>query len=57
MINCIKWRYLNNSKGKTLTGHTREVDCLAVLPNGVLASGSDDRTINLWYEISSFNEK
>ena len=34
---------------KTLKGHTDEVTCLAINPNGqVLASGSRDRTIRLW---------
>ncbi len=32
----------------TLTGHTDRVFCLAVLPDGTLASGSYDRTIKLW---------
>ena len=32
----------------TLEGHANVVNCLAVLPGGVLASGSDDNTIKLW---------
>ena len=32
----------------TLQGHTSSVPCLVVLPGGVLASGSDDKTVRLW---------
>ncbi|MBP9726692.1 MAG: protein kinase [Gammaproteobacteria bacterium] len=32
----------------TLEGHTKPVRALAVLPNGQLASGSEDNTIKLW---------
>ena len=32
----------------TLRGHTDDVSCLAVLPDGSLASGSWDETVNLW---------
>ena len=32
----------------TLSGHTSYVYSLAVLPNGHLASGSDDKTIKIW---------
>jgi WD40 repeat protein len=31
-----------------LEGHRREINALAVLPDGRLASGSDDLTIGLW---------
>jgi WD40 repeat protein len=33
---------------RTLTGHSGYVNALAVLPDGQLASGADDRTIRLW---------
>ena len=36
----------------TLTGHSDLVRSLAVLPNGDLASGSDDSTIKLWNTLS-----
>jgi len=32
----------------TLEGHTNDVATLAVLPAGMLASGSDDKTVRLW---------
>jgi len=32
----------------TLAGHTDKVTCLAVLPDGTLASGSSDNTVRLW---------
>jgi len=35
-------------KNGTLSGHTGWVNALLVLPNGLLASGSDDSTIKLW---------
>ena len=33
---------------QTLKGHTDLVNCLVVLPNGNLGSGSDDKTIKIW---------
>ena len=34
---------------KTLNGHTSYVNSLVVLPDdGLLASGSDDKTIRIW---------
>ena len=33
---------------RTLTGHTKSVRSLAVLNNGDLASGSDDKTVKIW---------
>ena len=33
---------------RTLSGHASTVNALAVLPDGRLASGADDRTIKLW---------
>ena len=32
----------------TLAGHTSNVRALAVLPDGKLASGSDDKTVRVW---------
>jgi len=32
---------------KTLEGHTKQVISLIVLPDGTLASGSDDKTIRI----------
>ena len=32
----------------TLSGHSSYVNCLTVLPDGRLASGSGDNTIKLW---------
>ena len=32
----------------TLTGHTRSVNSVAYLPDGHLASGSDDETVRIW---------
>ncbi len=32
----------------TLSGHSNDVNCLTVLPDGRLASGSADQTIKLW---------
>ena len=35
--------------GKVLKGHTRDVNCIAVTPDGRLAiSGSDDNTVRVW---------
>jgi WD40 repeat protein len=30
-----------------LRGHSGDVNCLAALPNGLLATGSDDRTVKV----------
>ena len=32
----------------TLTGHTKQVQCIGVLPDGRVVSGSDDKTIKVW---------
>lgn len=37
-----------SKKLMNLTGHTRYVSCLAILNDGLLASGSDDKTIKIW---------
>ena len=33
---------------KFKSNHTESVNCLVVLPNGYLASGSNDRKIKIW---------
>ena len=33
---------------RTLTGHARYILSLVYLPDGLLASGSDDKTIKIW---------
>ena len=37
-----------------LNGHLRQAECLAVLNDGNLASGSDDFTIKIWNSSDSF---
>ena len=39
---------IDGSRCLELTGHTKIVTCLAVLPDGGLASGSTDKTVRLW---------
>jgi WD40 repeat protein len=38
----------DGSRLLAMTGHTKDVTALAMLPNGTLASGSKDCTIRLW---------
>jgi WD40 repeat protein/serine/threonine protein kinase len=38
----------NSDTGRVLYGHKGWVTALAVLPNGYLASGSDDATVRIW---------
>ncbi len=51
---CSEYNWANRSNVnkfehvRTLKGHNGYVFCLVVLPNGLLASGSDDCTIKLW---------
>ena len=42
---------------KTLINHTHYVRALAVLPNGYLASGSNDNTIKIWNLTTGIVEK
>jgi len=37
---------------KTLNAHHSEVSCLAVLPDGTLASGSTDKYIHIWVTVN-----
>src|SRR5438445_13786963 len=48
-----EWYYLKNlcrgDEAHTFRGHTQAVRCVAISPDGkLLASGSDDQTIQLW---------
>lgn len=42
------WRISDGGEPQVLTGHRRTVNCVASLPDGRIASASDDRTIKLW---------
>jgi WD40 repeat protein/actin-like ATPase involved in cell morphogenesis len=43
------WRVADGSLVQTLTGHTKDINCVAFSPNGQwLASGSSDMTVRLW---------
>ena len=42
------WLWRDGQCTATLTGHTGGVYCLAVFPDGSLASGSKDETVKLW---------
>ena len=44
------WEWEKNSCLFVLKGHSKWVKCLLELDNGILASGSDDKTIKLWKE-------
>lgn len=47
--NCIRTiRIWSNGKSTVLEGHEGPVQCLAVLPDGALLSGSNDKTIRRW---------
>ena len=35
-------------KMHTLSGHTDDVNVLVLLPEGEMASGSDDKTVRVW---------
>ncbi len=48
----IIWDTLKGEKIKTLSNHTGSVNCLAVLSDYKLASGSSDKTIKIWDTIS-----
>ena len=52
-VTSIKFNSIKKSSGefpfkKNLSGHSKSVFSLTVLPNGLLASGSDDNTIKIW---------
>ncbi len=40
-----------------MTGHTDKVTCLVTLPDGLLASGSSDKTIRIWNVTSGITIK
>jgi len=42
------WNVSTGFTINTLMGHTDYISSLAVLPVGLLASGSDDKTIRIW---------
>ena len=46
------WDLIEDKCVKTFQGHSSQVLCLKVLPNGQLASGSSDFSIKLWSVIS-----
>src|SRR6266511_552213 len=55
-----EWYYLKNlcrgDEAHTFRGHTQAVRCVAISPDGkLLASGSDDQTIQLWDLASKTN--
>ena len=44
------WDVTSGKCLKTLSGHTDYVRTLCILPNGLLASGSEDKKIMVWKE-------
>lgn len=44
----IVWDIETENVDKTLIGHTETVKALVELENGLLASGSDDKTVRIW---------
>lgn len=47
------WDLASGSCLATLSGHKDAVRCLAVLPDGQLASGSDDKSVKLWRPVTA----
>ena len=45
------WDPVSSVCERTLTGHVGAVRALAFLPDGRLASGSEDKTIKIWSSI------
>ena len=43
------WNLQNQTTEKTLIGHTDYVRCLLYLPDGRILSGSDDKTMRIWF--------
>ena len=44
----IIWDVIKHIQVRQLFGHTNDIECLRVLPNGNLISSSDDKTIRIW---------
>jgi WD40 repeat protein len=42
------WNVNTSSLVNTYNGHTATIECIAVLPGGLLASGGDDMTLRVW---------
>jgi hypothetical protein len=56
---CTDWKIYLNDDDKVLNvleGHQWSVLCLLVLPNGNLLSGSADKTIRLWGDLTDLNK-
>jgi WD40 repeat protein len=43
-----EYDYYLEGKSNNLTGHSCSVNCFAILPDGRLVSGSDDKSIKIW---------
>ena len=43
------WNLQNQTTEKILMGHTDYVRCLMYLPDGRILSGSDDKTMRIWF--------
>lgn len=43
-----KWDYKSGKCVKTLKGHKEAVRTLSISSNGLLISGSEDKTVKLW---------
>lgn len=42
------WSLITNTQSGILVGHTGSVNVLELLSNGLLSSGSDDKTVKIW---------
>ena len=47
------WRASDGTKLQTLAGHTGEVTCVSFCVDGLLVSGSADKTLRIWGAVSS----
>ena len=48
------WDWENNNCVSILKGHEKWVKCILELHNGIIVSGSDDKTIKLWKDYNLF---